>query len=539
MAKIDNPSIDTMRSSDSTAYPRHRTLLLTALTALSAGLIASLVTTLVMGILRLFAGIPTPVELFGDFLLKRLDANTFTGFLIRFAPNSKTTPLGLTLLAMIAVGTLLSLVYAALVRIPLPTVTYRPGRREWITALALGLVLALIAILLFHEDVRQNQFGFIIFWSTMLSSIGLLADFVAYGVVLCLAYRVLLPKQGSVGSPVQGRRLLLSRAGVAALGVGAGVGTLGAVKGFLAHYASYDGFKTFNPGHITPEITPNTLHYVVTQNTVDPSPNIDLWRLEVTGLVRNPGIYTFDEAQQLPSTSRAITLECISNGPGGHLMSTAIWQGVPFSSLLQRHGGALSNATHVAFSSVDGYTVSQPLNEVLSVNTLLAWRMNGAELPMRHGYPMRVLIPGHYGEESAKWLTRIELTDHFVGGLYSDQGWYNGPIHITSRIDIPTERVPVGQQTEVGGVAYGGSNGIQKVEVSTDGGTTWNTATLQPPLSQYAWVLWTWQWTPTQAGMYTLVVRCTDGTGQVQTSTVQSTVPDGGEGYHKVKVTVA
>jgi DMSO/TMAO reductase YedYZ molybdopterin-dependent catalytic subunit len=300
-----------------------------------------------MGILRLFAGIPTPVELFGDFLLKRLDANTFVGFLIRFAPNPKTTPPGLTLLAMIAVGTMLSLVYAAIVRIPLPT------------------------------------------------------------------------------------------------------------------------------------------------------------------------------------------SKC------GHLMSTAVWQGVPFSSLLQRHGGTMHNAAYMVFYSVDGYTISQSLNEILSVNTLLAWRMNGAELPMRHGYPMRVLIPGHYGEENPKWVTRVELTDHFVGGLYSDQGWYNGPLHITSRIDIPTEQVVVGHQTEVGGVAYGGSNGIQKVEVSTDGGTTWNTATLQTPLSQDAWVLWTWQWTPPTARMYTLVVRCTDVTGQLQTSNVQSTVPSDGEGYHKVKVSAA
>ena len=540
MAKIDDPSMAMPDISTSNKYPLVRTLLLTILCVLSAGLVASLVATLVMGILRVFAGIPTPVELFGDFLLKLLPATTFVDFLIRFAPNPKTVPLGLTLLAMIAIGTVLSLVYAAIVRIPLPTDKYRPTRREWFTAIGLGIVLALVGIALFHEDLRQNQFGFIIFWSTVLSILGLLADFIAYGVALCLAYRILLPKQKSSNtSPVQSRRLLLSRAGVAVVGIGAGVGTVGAIKGYLSQFAFYDGYKTYTPGHITPEITSNSLHYVVTQNTVDPTPNIDLWRLEVTGLVHNPGTYTFDEVQQLPSTSRAITLECIANGPGGHLMNTAIWQGVPFSSLLQKHGGVLPNASYVVFYSVDGYTLSQPLHEVLSVNTLLAWRMNGADIPMRHGYPMRVLVPGHYGEENPKWLTRIELTDHFVGGLYSDQGWYNGPLHITSRIDTPTGQVAVGQQTEVGGVAYGGSNSISKVEVSTDNGTTWNTATLQTPLSQDAWVLWTWQWTPPSAGTYTLVVRCTDGTGQLQTSTMQGTVPNGGEGYHKVTVTTA
>ncbi len=94
---------------------------------------------------------------------------------------------------------------------------------------------------------------------------------------------------------------------------------------------------------------------------------------------------------------------------------------------------------------------------------------------------MRVLIPGRYGEENPKWLTRIELTDHFVGGLYSDQGWYNGPLHTMSRIDHPTDSTPLGRTIEIGGIAFAGNRGIQKVEVSTDGGLTWHVASLQPP----------------------------------------------------------
>ena len=184
----------------------------------------------------------------------------------------------------------------------------------------------------------------------------------------------------------------------------------------------------------------------MTQNPVDPATNIALWRLEIAGLVQRAGSYTYEEVQKLPSTSRPITLECIANGPNIGLMSTAIWQGVTLKTLLAQHGGALPGARYVAFYSVDGYTASLPLDEVLEADALLAWRMNGAELPQRHGFPMRVLIPGRYGEENPKWLTRIELTDHFVGGLYSDQGWYNGPLHTTSRIDspLPGEHVAVG-----------------------------------------------------------------------------------------------
>jgi DMSO/TMAO reductase YedYZ molybdopterin-dependent catalytic subunit len=310
------------------------------------------------------------------------------------------------------------------------------------------------------------------------------------------------------------------------------------VQAYLSRYTSYDGKHSSPPPDVTHPITPNDQHYIVTQNAVDPAPNIALWRLEVTGLVKNSGSYMYDELQQLPSTSRAVTLECISNGIGNHLISTAIWQGVTLGTLLARHGGPASNATHIAFYSIDGYNISLPLHEVLAVDPILAWRMNGAELPQAHGYPLRALIPGRYGEENPKWLTRVELTDHFVGGLYSDQGWYNGPLHTMSRIDRPGGRVPVGKTVEVGGYAFAGTRGIQKVEISVDGGSTWNQAKLQPPVSPDAWVLWNWQWHPLLPGTYTLVVRATDRTGDLQTSHAQGTVPNGWTGYHSITIQV-
>jgi DMSO/TMAO reductase YedYZ molybdopterin-dependent catalytic subunit len=331
---------------------------------------------------------------------------------------------------------------------------------------------------------------------------------------------------------------LLARAGVATLSLGAAAASFGLLREYLSRYASYDGLSAYPYDGTTSPITPNSQHYVVTQNPIDPTPNLDVWRLEIAGLVGTSGSYTYEEVQKLPSTSRAITLECIANGAGGGLISTAIWQGIPLRTLLERHGGALPNARYVTFTSVDGYVVSLPLDEVLAVDGLLAWRMNGAELPLRHGFPLRVLVPGRYGEENPKWLTRVELTDHFVGGLYSDQGWYNGPLHTTSRIDRPRGHLPLGRSIEVGGIAFAGSRGISKVEVSVDGGSTWHVAKLEPPLSQDAWVLWTWQWMPSLPGRYTLVARATDGTGEVQTSHKQITVPNGATGYHQVTVEV-
>jgi DMSO/TMAO reductase YedYZ molybdopterin-dependent catalytic subunit len=522
-------------------YSLLRTLLLSALYSLGAGVFASIVAIVCMGILRLQAGIPTPPELLGDYVLKHIDTGTFIRLLATFAPNSKTAPLGLALLGMFGIGSVLGWLYAALVRLRLPVDSYRPARREWLVALALSIVMTLVAVVWFWDEIRQNFFGLTVEWSRTVTSLGLLVEFTLYGIVLCLAYRALLPKQPrpEVSTAAQGRRQILSRAGVAALSVGGAGAALDLIKTYLGDNASYDGMRSPRNGP-TPAITTNDQHYVVTQNPIDPTVNTNLWRLEVGGLVNSAGSYTLEEVQLLPSTSRAITLECIANGPNIGLMSTAIWQGVTLKTLLDRHGGPKPEARYVAFYSVDGYNVSLPLNEVLAADALLAWRMNGVELPQRHGYPMRVLIPGRYGEENPKWLTRVELTDHFVGGLYSDQGWYNGPLHTTSRIDspLPGERIALGRPFNMAGLAFAGNRGIQKVEVSTDGGQNWHVATLQPPLSQDTWVLWNWQWTPLLPGTYTLTVRATDGIGELQTSHKQGTVPNGATGYHEIQVQV-
>jgi DMSO/TMAO reductase YedYZ molybdopterin-dependent catalytic subunit len=496
-----------------------------------------------MGILRLAAGIPTPVELFGDHVLKLLPAGRFVQFLITFGRNAKTEPLGLTLLGMIGLGTLLGLLYAPLVRLALPASGYRPARREWLVAAGLAMVMTLAAVALFWDELGQNFLGLPLAWAMLVTALAMLAEFSVYGATLCVAFRALLPKQPAPGvsAQVQERRQLLARAGIAALSLGASAGMLGLIRGFLTgdSFTSYDGTETSAHNGFTAPITPNNEHYVVTQNPVDPTPNLDVWRLEVTGLVGSPGTYTYEQLKNLPSTSRAITLECIANGPGGRLISTAIWQGVTVRTLLAGHGGALPNARYVAFYSVDGYTVSLPLEEVLKVDALLAWQMNGVTLPNRHGFPLRVLVPGRYGEENPKWLTRVELTDRFVGGLYADQGWYNGPVHTWNRIDRPRGHVPLGSPVEVGGIAFAGARGVRDVEVSVDGGLTWHQAQLEPPLSQDVWVLWSWQWLPTLPGKYTLEARVTDGTGEVQTSHMQGTVPNGATGYHIVVVNVA
>ncbi|HLX55407.1 MAG TPA: hypothetical protein VKR83_00135, partial [Ktedonobacteraceae bacterium] len=277
-------------------------LSISAFVALCSGLVASLSAVLLMGILRLAAGIPTPVELFGDHVLKLLQAGPFVLFLIRFGSHAKTAPLGLALLGMIGLGTLLGLLYAAIARVKLPAAGYRPARREWLTAGAIALVMTLAAVVLFWNEIRQNFFGLPFEWAMFTTALALFADFGLYALILCLSYRAISPKQHLEAGTQAGRnrRQLLARAGVAVLGLGAAGGTVGLIKSLLNNTSSYDGTETFPKNGFTAPITPNSEHYVVTQNLVDPAPNLAVWRLEVAGMVSNPGEYTYEQLQNLP-----------------------------------------------------------------------------------------------------------------------------------------------------------------------------------------------------------------------------------------------
>src|SRR5579885_3367201 len=199
-------------------------VLIEALSGLLTGLVASLVTVVLMGIFRLVLGIPSPVELFGDVSLKHMDAGTFVHLLIIFAPNSKTGPLGLALLGMIGAGTVLGLIYALVTRLQLPVASNRPVRREWLTAAVLAALLVLAGVIVFWGELGQSFIGLPPEWARAVNILALLLDFGLYALVLCLSYRALLPKQPVAGQHgagrTRGRRQLLARAGVAALGVG-------------------------------------------------------------------------------------------------------------------------------------------------------------------------------------------------------------------------------------------------------------------------------------------------------------------------------
>src|SRR5206468_2502189 len=178
--------------------------------------------------------------------------------------------------------------------------------------------------------------------------------------------------------------------------------------------------------------------------------------------------------------------------------------------------GPMADARRVRLFGVDNYTDTIPLEKALDPTTILASAMNGVDLPHRHGYPLRAIVPGYFGEKHVKWLTRIELAGEDVKGLYETQGW--GPDFMTptrSRIDAPDHesRFSLGQLSgpiEVKGIAFGGDRGISRVEISDDDGEAWTDASIHYAGTKLTWALWTYKWRPDGPDDYTLVVRATD-----------------------------
>lgn len=291
---------------------------------------------------------------------------------------------------------------------------------------------------------------------------------------------------------------------------------------------------------ISPAITPIDNFYVVSKNFGDPSVDAQGWKLSVGGMVGRPLSLSLPALRALPSASEDVTLECISNDVGGALMSTGAFTGVRLRDLVAM-ASPQSQASWVAFKARDGYTESLPLSLVNGApEILVAYDLDGAALPMLHGFPARMLIPGHYGMKGPKWLDSIELVSQEARGYWEQQGWdHNAVVKTTARFDIPRDGdiLKLGP-IELGGVAFAGTRGINKVEY-TIGDTTWNAAPFDQPLSELTWVLWRSTWTPTTEGAYRLRVRATDGTGRGQSGQGSPSYPDGASGYHTIQVSVS
>ncbi|MEX2620232.1 MAG: molybdopterin-dependent oxidoreductase [Egibacteraceae bacterium] len=291
---------------------------------------------------------------------------------------------------------------------------------------------------------------------------------------------------------------------------------------------------------LSPLFTPNDSFYRIDTALTIPRVDPATWRLQVTGMVDRPLTLSFDDLLAMPHEEVDVTLLCVSNEVGGHLAGNARWSGVRLTDLLDR-AGVQVGATQIVGRSADGWTSGFPTEAAFDGrDALVAVGMNGEPLPLRHGFPARLVVAGLYGYVSAtKWLTAIELTTlNGFDAYWVPRGWSKeGPVKTQSRIDVPAHRDSVAAgRVAVAGVAWAGIRGVSRVEVAVDDGD-WQPARLAEELGSATWRQWLWEW-DARPGRHTLTVRATDGEGTVQTSAPSRPAPDGATGHHRVTVEV-
>lgn len=299
------------------------------------------------------------------------------------------------------------------------------------------------------------------------------------------------------------------------------------------------GVQSPVPG-VAPWVTPNGEFYRIDTALSVPEINADEWELRVHGLVEEEVRLTFQDLLDADLIESHVTLTCVSNPVGGNLAGNAKWLGLPIREVLER-AKPTDGADMVLSTSVDGFSASTPL-EVLQDDrdAILAIGMNDEPLPLEHGYPVRMVVPGLYGFVSAtKWVVDLEVTRFADSKAYwTERGWSErGPIKTMARVDVPKSfaKVPAGT-VAVGGTAWAQTRGITKVEIQIDN-ADWVEAELSTEASLVTWRQWSYQWDATPGPHY-IKVRATDGSGEVQTEQRADPVPDGASGWQSVMVTV-
>jgi DMSO/TMAO reductase YedYZ molybdopterin-dependent catalytic subunit len=289
---------------------------------------------------------------------------------------------------------------------------------------------------------------------------------------------------------------------------------------------------------LTPFISPNNAFYRVDTALILPEVAPKTWSLRIHGMVDREITLSFDELLRRPLIEDYITLCCVSNPVGGPYIGNAKWLGASLASLL-RMARVQAGADQLLCTSTDGFTSGTPIATVMDGrDALLAVAMNGTALPVAHGFPARMVVPGLYGYVSAtKWVTDIEVTTFAAAHAYwTVRGWsQQAPIKTESRIDVPNGPVSRGK-TPVAGVAWAQHKGIDAVHVRVDRGP-WEQATLAAVPGIDTWRQWVWEWDATP-GTHTIEARATDRTGYTQTAVQAPPEPNGASGYPSVTVSV-
>ena len=287
--------------------------------------------------------------------------------------------------------------------------------------------------------------------------------------------------------------------------------------------------------------TPNKDFYRIDTAYTIPQIDADTWTLKIHGMVDKPVYYKLADLLAMPLIERWITMMCVSYEVGGDLIGTALFRGVPLAPLLKA-AGVQAGADQLVSRSHDGMTIGTPVATVMDGrDAMLAVGMNGEALPVAHGFPVRMLVPGLYGYVSAcKWIQDIEVTTFAKYDAYwVQQGWVPElPIQLGSRIDTPNsgKKVKVGQPVAIAGVAWHQHVGVSKVEVKIED-ADWVEARLGTVPSVDTWRQWTLPWTPPAAGQYRVTVRAYDAKGLAQDTTTREPYPGAASGLHSVGVT--
>ena len=409
----------------------------------------------------------------------------------------------------------------------------------WLHA-CLGLTLWLATILVILPLLNGGLLGRYLRQGAALTTLSLLAIFLSHALIVFAIANFYRRRTDSVRANRYrfSRRRVMRGVGYSVLAVGLydiGHSLLSTWFQFTSGRVRNGDGRFPNLNGLALEVTPTEEFYQVSKNPFDPELSVRGWNLEIAGMVDSPMRLTYETLTAFENHEQYATLACIDNPVGGNLIGTALWRGVRLKDLLKR-ASLREGVVDIVFHAADGYTDSIPLERAMSEGTLLAYQMNGEPLTPIHGYPLRLLVPGIFGMKNVKWITRIEAVSYDFKGYWQRRGWDDRAEYKTmSRIDVPEAEDQ--ESTTLAGVAFAGDRGVQRVEISTDGGKNWQAAEVKPPLSDYSWVLWHTDWSPPQAGRYTLIVRATDGRGEVQTSQTAPPDPSGATGLHSLVVT--
>ncbi len=534
----------------------------------TGALIGFLLTAPLIGLMYLaqqVARLPfVPFELFdwitrvlpGDLVTFGIDLMIDSMRLLRInvADTAKQAEQASAILMFLAGGVLLAALYFAVIKARKSTPDFLSGA---IAGALFGLPLIGISIAIGQPTVNP-----------ILRAVWLAALFLLWGTVLSWVARRLTPLEvhaGDGGRSVEriNRRQFLITLGASSASitvVGAGLGAILArnerrrlqaeLDDSMAHLAEGGAVSSFPnandpvtpvPG-TRPEYTPVMDHYRVFIRTEPTVIEGSDWTLPVTGLVDNPLMLTLDDIRDnYTPRNQFVTLSCISGRIGTTLISTTMWTGASLQEILAE-AQVQEGARYLHITSGDGFYETVDLNLVNSDDRImLCYGWDGNQLPVDHGFPLRIWIPDRYGMKQPKWITGIEVTDEYREGYWVERNWDEvAQVKATSVIDtVAVDAVlESGQQrlVPIGGIAFSGARGVSAVEVRVDGGP-WEAAQLRSPLSETTWVLWRYEW-PFAEGTHTFEVRCAEGDGTPQIEAAGDARPSGATGIHQEQATL-